>query len=129
MYVSGKETLQVLSPQSCYRLCTCEKGHPGLTIRNSIPCPHLIGESSQGLTFSTFTRLAGKYLTWHINGLDLRAVHLALTHFLPFLTHSHVIVRTDNMAVVSHINRQGGSRPRTLNRHARQLLLWAQDKF
>ncbi len=33
------------------------------------------------------------------------------------------------MAVVSHINRQGGSRSRTLNRHARQLILWAQDKF
>ncbi len=72
---------------------------------------------------------SGKYLAWHINGLELRAVHLALTHFLPFLAHTHVIVRTDNMAVVSHINRQGGSRSRTLNRHARQLLLWAQDKF
>ncbi len=59
----------------------------------------------------------GKYLTWHINGLELRAVHLALTHFLLFLMHSHVIVRMDNMAVVSHINRQGGSRSRTLNRH------------
>ncbi len=23
---------------------------------------------------------SGKYLTWHINGLELRAVHLALTH-------------------------------------------------
>ncbi len=33
------------------------------------------------------------------------------------------------MAVVSHINRQGGSRSRPLNRHARQLILWAQDKF
>ncbi len=33
------------------------------------------------------------------------------------------------MAVVSHINRQGGSRSRTLNRHACRLLLWSQDKF
>ncbi len=66
---------------------------------------------------------SGKYLTWHINGLELRAVHLALTHFLPFLTHSRVIVRTDNMAVVSHINCQGGSWSCTLKRHARQLLL------
>ncbi len=41
----------------------------------------------------------------------------------------HVIVRTDNMAVVSHINRQGGSRSRTLDRLARHLLLWSQDKF
>ncbi len=72
---------------------------------------------------------SGKYLVWYINVLELRAVHLALTHFLPFLTNSHVIVRTDNMAVVPHINRLGGSRARTLNRHARQLLLWAQETF
>ncbi len=41
----------------------------------------------------------------------------------------HIIVRTDNMAVVSHINRQGDSRSRTLDRLARHLLLWSQDKF
>ncbi len=33
------------------------------------------------------------------------------------------------MAVVSHINRQEGSRSRTLDRLARHLLLWSQDKF
>ncbi len=33
------------------------------------------------------------------------------------------------MAVVYHINRQMGSRSRTLNRHECRLLLWAQDKF
>ncbi len=32
------------------------------------------------------------------------------------------------MEVVSHINRQGGSRPHTLNRHARRLLLWTQTE-
>ncbi len=47
----------------------------------------------------------GEFLSWHINCLELRAVFLALIHFLPFLKVSHVIVRTDNMAVVSHINR------------------------
>ncbi len=49
---------------------------------------------------------SGKYFTVE----QLRAVHLALIHFLPFLAHSHVIVRMDNMAVVFHINRQGDSR-------------------
>ncbi len=66
-----------------------------------------------------------EFLSWHINCLELRAVFLALIHFLPFL-RCHVVVRTDNMAVVSHIR---GSRSRTLNRHAHRLLLWAQDKF
>ncbi len=71
----------------------------------------------------------GEFVSWYINCLELRALFLALIHFLPSLRGCHVIVRTDNMAVVSHINRQGGSRSRTLNRHARRLLLWTQDKF
>ncbi len=51
---------------------------------------------------------------------------MALIHFL---RRCHVIVRMDNMAVVYHINCQGGSRYRTLNRLAHRLLLWSQDKF
>ncbi len=66
----------------------------------------------------------GEFLSWHINCLELRAVFLALMYFLPVLGGHHIIVRTDNMAVVSHINRQGGSRSRTLDR-----LLWSQYKF
>ncbi len=50
----------------------------------------------------------GELLSWHINGLELRAVFLAPIHFLPSLKGCHVIVSTDNMAVESHINRQGG---------------------
>ncbi len=70
-----------------------------------------------------------EFLSWHINCLELRAVFLALKYFLPVLRGYHITVRTDNMAVVSHINRQGGSRSRTLDRLARRLLLWSQDKF
>ncbi len=47
--------------------------------------------------------------SWHINCLELRAVFLALMYFLSVLGEHHIIVRTLNMAVVSHINRQGGS--------------------
>ncbi len=46
----------------------------------------------------------GEFLSWHINCLELRAVFLALMYFLPVLGGHHIIVRTDNMAVVSHIN-------------------------
>ncbi len=70
-----------------------------------------------------------EFLSWHINCLELRAVFLALKYFLPVLGGYHIIVKTDNMAVMSHINRQGGSRSRTLDRLARHLLLWSQDKF
>ncbi len=71
-----------------------------------------------------------EFLFWHINCLELRAVFLALKYFLPVLGGHHIIVRTDNMAVVSQgINRQGGSKSCTLDRLARHLLLWSQDKF
>ncbi len=70
-----------------------------------------------------------EFLSWHINCLELRAVFLALKYFLPVLGGYHIIVRTDNMAVVSHINRQGGLRSCTLDRLARRLLLCSQDKF
>ncbi len=70
-----------------------------------------------------------EFLSWHINCLELRAVFLALRYFLPVLGGYHIIVRTDNMAVVSHIDHQGGSRSRTLDRLAHRLLLWSQDKF
>ncbi len=70
-----------------------------------------------------------EFLSWHINCLELRAVFLALMYFLPVLGGHHIIVRTDNMAVVSHINHQGGSRSHNLDRLARRLLLWSQDKF
>lgn len=45
------------------------------------------------------------------------------THFLPSLKGCHVIVRMDNMAVVSHINCQRGSQSRILDRHDCHLLL------
>lgn len=49
-----------------------------------------------------------RHLSWHINCLEMLAVCLAPNQFLPVLLHHHVIVRSDNMMVVSYINRQGG---------------------
>ncbi len=50
----------------------------------------------------------GPRLLWHINCLELWAVHLALRQFRPLLLGKHVLVRTDNTAAVSYINRLGG---------------------
>ncbi len=72
-----------------------------------------VGSGFQGMTGLRCLFRQVPHLTH--NGLELRVVHLALTHFLLFLMHSHVIVKT-------HINRQGGFRSRTRKRHARQLL-------
>ncbi len=71
----------------------------------------------------------GQHLAWHINRLEMLAVFQALRHFLPDLRNHHVLVRTDNTAVVSYINHQGGLRSRPLYRLAHQILVWSQSKL
>lgn len=65
----------------------------------------------------------------HINVLELRAVHLALQHFLPHLRGKHVLVQTDNTSTVYHINHQGGTRSARLLFVSRQLLTWAAPRL
>ncbi|KAL0149336.1 hypothetical protein M9458_055374 [Cirrhinus mrigala] len=59
-------------------------------------------------------------LTWHINCLEMLAV---------FQRDRHVLVRTDNIAVVYYINHQGGLRSRPLYKLAYQILVWSQGKL
>ncbi len=78
---------------------------------------------------ATFNRLAvsgvwtGPQLHWHINCLELLAVHLALNRLKRRLRGEHVLVRTDSTATVAYINRQGGLRSRRMLQLARHLLL------
>ncbi|XP_049432622.1 uncharacterized protein LOC125889006 [Epinephelus fuscoguttatus] len=65
----------------------------------------------------------------HINVLELRAVHLALRHFLPHLQGRHVLIRSDNKAVVSQINHQGGTKSVRLLSASRRLLTWAVPRL
>ncbi|KAI2655442.1 ORF V: Enzymatic polyprotein [Labeo rohita] len=71
----------------------------------------------------------GHQLTWHINCLEMLAVFQALKHFLPDLRDRHVLVRTDNTAVVSFINHQGGLHSRPLYKLAHQILVWSWGKL
>ncbi len=73
--------------------------------------------------------LDGPRLLWHINCLELLAVHLALRQFRPLLLGKHVLVRTDNTAAVSYINRMGGIRSRRMSQLARHLLLWSHTRL
>ncbi len=61
--------------------------------------------------------------------LELWAVHLALRQFRPLLLGKHVLVRTDNTAAVSYINRLGGIRSHRMSQLARHLLLWSHTQF
>ncbi len=72
---------------------------------------------------------SGHHLMWHINCLEMLAVFRALKHFLPDLRDRHVLVRTDNTAVVFYINHQGGLRSRPLYKLVQQILVWSQDKL
>ena len=67
--------------------------------------------------------------TEHINVLELRAVHLALKHFLPYLRGTHVLVRSDNTATVFHINHQGGTKSARLLEVSQVLLTWAAPRL
>ncbi len=71
----------------------------------------------------------GPRLLWHINCLELWAVHLALRQFQPLLLGKHVLICTGNNAVVSYINRLGGIRSHRMSQLARHLLLWSHTQF
>ncbi len=81
---------------------------------------------------ATFNGLAvsgvrtGPQLHWHINCLELLAVHLALNRLKRRLRGEHVLVHTDSIVTVAYINRQGGLRSRRMSQLARHLLLWSQ---
>ncbi len=82
-----------------------------------------------GATFNGHAVLGvwtGPQLHWHINCLELLAVHLALNRLKRRLRGEHVLVRTDNSATVAYINRQGGLRSRRMSQLARHLLLWSR---
>ncbi len=60
------------------------------------------------------------HLTWHIICLKMLAV---------FRVNRHVLVCTDNTAVFSYINHQGGLCLRPLNKLAHQILVWSKGKL
>ncbi|XDV14501.1 hypothetical protein PO909_014743 [Leuciscus waleckii] len=65
----------------------------------------------------------------HINCFEMLAVSKALTRFCPLIKGHHVLIRSDNVSVVSYINRQGGLRSLTLYRLTRRLLIWARSNL
>ena len=62
----------------------------------------------------------------HINRLELLAIHLALRRLLQQVKGQTVKVRCDNLSVVMYINRQGGTRSRSLSLQTVKLLIWCQ---
>lgn len=64
----------------------------------------------------------------HINLLELEAVSRGLRAFQEYLSGWTVAVMTDNTTVVSHINKQGGTKSAEMCLNTIQLLEWAEAK-
>ena len=60
----------------------------------------------------------------HINSLELKAVLLALQNLESHVVGQSVLIRSDNMTVVSFINYQGGTHSSSLCRLALDLWEW-----
>ncbi len=71
----------------------------------------------------------GPRLLWHVNCLELFGSASGLAAVPPLLLGKHVLVRTDNTAAVSYINRMGGIRTRRMSQLARHLLLWSHTRL
>lgn len=64
--------------------------------------------------------VVGKY---HINVLELRAVWLTVLHFQDSIAGRTVLVATDNTTTAAYINKQGGTKSKSLMDQATQLFL------
>lgn len=64
----------------------------------------------------------------HINQQELQAVFLALIHWEDQCRGNVVLVSTDNTTVVAYINKQGGTKSKSLCRQAITLLLWCHSR-
>ena len=62
---------------------------------------------------------------YHINSLEMMAVHNVFTHWKDIFVNDVILVGTDNSTVVAYLNKQGGTVSRNLCLLARRLLLWA----
>ncbi|XP_053163946.1 uncharacterized protein LOC128350176 [Hemicordylus capensis] len=64
-----------------------------------------------------------------INWLELRAVFLALKAFTPLVKGRNFLVCRDNISTRAYINRQGGTRSRSLFFQSVELLDWAENNL
>ena len=65
-------------------------------------------------------------LNSHINALEMSAVMQMMKHFLTRIQRKHVLIRSDNMTVVSYLNKQGGTKSPSLCVQTWHLLKWAK---
>ena len=62
--------------------------------------------------------------SYHINLLELRAVHLALKSFLPAISSSSRLLQMDNTTTMHYLNKQRGTCVRPLSIEAQTIWRW-----
>ena len=65
-------------------------------------------------------------LNSHISALEMSAVMQMMRHFLTRIQGKHVLIRSDNMTVVSYLNKQWGPKSPSLCVQTWHLLKWAK---
>ncbi|XP_063809669.1 uncharacterized protein LOC135026146 [Pseudophryne corroboree] len=63
----------------------------------------------------------------HINVLELRAIYNGLRQAENLLRDLPVLIQSDNVTAVAHVNRQGGTRSRVAMAEATRILCWAES--
>ena len=64
----------------------------------------------------------------HINALEMLAVFHALRAFLKAAKGVSVLIQSDNMSVVSHVNKMGGTRSRVLVELTKRIFSWCLQR-
>ena len=65
----------------------------------------------------------------HINQLEMTAVLKALVRFAPFIVGQKLGLMSDNSTVVAYLNKQGGTKSKTLCDTARKVLQLSESRF
>lgn len=82
---------------------------------------HFNGQNAQG-----FWTCAERSL--HINRLELKAAFLALKCFAQDSENQEILLRIDNTTTIAYINRMGGVQYPELNRLARDIWQWCEER-
>lgn len=69
-----------------------------------------------------------KEARYHINYLELLAILYAIQCFASEARNCNILLRVDNKTAIAYINKMGGIRHQSLNRVAREIWTWCEDR-
>ena len=103
--------------------CGCIRFHDtlGRWLRHYLPILMIQGEATGGCWNAEEQEL-------HINKLELLAIFLALKSFLKETVIRAVLIKSDSITVVAHINKLGGTKSHRLVTLTKQIFRWCMQR-